>query len=160
MSSALGHPAMDSRYDTAVLVSGGLDSAVLLRHVQRELDGTPIAVHFSGLSSPTETTIASTLAADIDVAFWSIDLSSFLLSCRSKLVDHDGSGERLVFGAATLYSAALAYTIAHGIAGLAIGLHRDDAAAYVEQTPAFLEYIRQGLHLVGSRVQIIVPSQD
>ncbi|WP_412104140.1 7-cyano-7-deazaguanine synthase [Streptomyces europaeiscabiei] len=157
--TGISHLISDGQYDVAVLLSGGIDSAVLLEYMRSERL-KPIAVHFAGLSSPAESAAAHAVAEHMQVRCWSIDMSSLLLSFRSTRITEEGPGERAVFGAATMYSAASAFAIAHRIDSVAIGLHREDAEIYIEQSPAFLDHIRQGLKLVGSRVQVLVPFQD
>ncbi|MFJ9665134.1 7-cyano-7-deazaguanine synthase [Streptomyces sp. NPDC101219] len=160
MRSGQGHTINDGRFGVAVFLSGGVDSTVLLGKMCAEESSELIAVHFAGFSSPEEAAAARAIAHQARVAYWSIDMSSLLLSWRSARVTQEGSGERAVFGAATMYSAALAFAMAHKINSVAFGLHREDAQEYIEQSPSFLNHIRQGIKLVGSEVRILVPFQD
>jgi 7-cyano-7-deazaguanine synthase len=139
------------------MLSGGPDSTVLLHYLIRELGRTPLALHFAGLSSYGETDAARAVARSAGVDLHIIDMDSFLDACRTLRVDEGGEGQRAIFAATAIYFATLAVAVAHRIPAMALGLHQQDAEAYVEQSAQYLEYIAEGLRLVGTACQLLVP---
>jgi 7-cyano-7-deazaguanine synthase in queuosine biosynthesis len=152
--------AAAKNYDAVVLLSGGLDSAVLLHHMIRAHGPAVLALHMAGAGSSQETIAARTVAADASVDLHVIEMGGFVEACRSpERTDDDFGGSRAVLGAATLYMAALAFAMARKIPRVAIGLHCDDSGAWVEQTPKFLDLVRQAVDMVGDGCDLLVPFQ-
>jgi 7-cyano-7-deazaguanine synthase in queuosine biosynthesis len=150
-------PVPEHAPDVVVLLSGGPDSAVLLQQMIKTEGSRIIALHLSGIGSPHETSAARRIAAEAAVYIHVIEMSSFFEACQAAGPDSERAGRRAILGAATVYSAALAFAVARQIPVVAIGLNRQDSEAWIEQSPEFIDHMRDELRMVGSDCRILVP---
>ena len=97
------------------------------------------------------------MAAETGVDFHVIEMGSFFDACRTPPRENAPDGRRAVLAAATIYTATLAFAIARQIPAVAIGLNREDSEAWIEQSPKFIEHMRDGLRMIGSDCQLLVP---
>jgi len=140
-----------------VMVSGGIDSTVLLYDLVRKKKAKPLALHFLNLTSSYEYGYVEKTVNKLGVSFETIDYFHFLNVCvppRSVSRRADG---RIVFGNTVVLSMALAFTIARSIPELYIALNKVDSESYIENTPLFMDYLRQGLEIVDSDCSLCTP---
>ncbi len=103
MSHVNIHP---SHYDMVVMVSGGIDSTVLLYDLVRKKKAKPLALHFLNLTSSYEYGYVEKTVNKLGVSFETIDYFHFLNVCvppRSVSRRADG---RIVFGNTVVLSMA------------------------------------------------------
>ncbi len=146
-----------SRYDMVVMVSGGIDSTVLLYDLVCNKKANPLALHFLNLTSSYEYSYVEKNVNNLRVDIETIDYSHFLNVCvppRSIPRRTDG---RIVFGNTVVLSMALAFTIARSIPELYVGLNKVDSESYIENTPVFMDYLRHGLKIVESDCSLCTP---
>lgn len=149
-----------TQYDFTLLLSGGLDSATLLYYFLIEQKATPLALHFRGLTSKYEAAAASKLATEAGVELAMIDVTSFISACTDISLSGSKHNHRLAYGNTVVLSMALAFSIEHKIPSVAVALHKEDADAYIENTPAFLRFISSGLELIDKECDLRVPFQS
>lgn len=144
-------------YDMVVMVSGGIDSTVLLHDMILSQHVRPLALHFVNLTSQFELAVVQAITNQLEIELVTIDYSSFLHVCVPPRTSPRRSDGRVVFGNTVVLSMALAFTLARGIPNLVLGLNHNDTLAYIENSPEFLEYIRHGLRFVEADCSLRAP---
>jgi len=155
-ADTVDHGAQNPKYGGVVLLSGGVDSAVLMHHMARSSSAPVVALHLAGIGSRQETVAATRIAAEAGIDLHTIEMSSFFEACKAR-PSAEQVGHRAVLAATTVYTAALAFAQARGIGQVAIGLHSGDSAAWVEQSPAFLDLIQELVRSVGGECELVAP---
>jgi 7-cyano-7-deazaguanine synthase len=145
------------RYDVLLLFSGGPDALVLLYFLLKEKRMRPLTLHFRGLTSEYELIAARQIAAQAQVELQVIDMRSFMSACTHHLPPSPGEGRRIYFGNAVVLSMAVTLAIQQQIPSVAVGLHREDADDYIENTPAFMDFLAQGIDLIGRECDLYLP---
>ena len=145
------------RHDVLLLFSGGSDSLVLLYFLLKEKRMRPLALHFKGLTSEYELIASQQIAAQAQVELWVIDVGSFMSACTHHVPPSPGEGRRLYFGNAVFLSMAITVAIQHQIPSVAVGLHKEDADDYIEEAPAFMNFLSQGIDLIGKECDLYLP---
>ena len=143
-------PAHD--YDTVVLLSGGLDSAVLLSGLLADRGQRPLGLHFQLMSSSWELRAARRIARRLNVPLRVIDLRPFMRACETRREPH-----HLVFGTTVMFAMALTFANEHGIRTVAAGLNQGDAENEAEHRPAVFSWLASGAHSLGMRTAISLP---
>ncbi len=151
----------DTRYNHLVLLSGGPDSATLLRHVlANEKDGgTALGFHFhTGIAkNALELAAARSIAKDFEIPIQVMDISHFVAAAGGAELTIHSEAHVLRFGTAVLLSMAGAFANQNRIASVWIALHKDDAQESSEYGERFLRWVNDGLTQVESQTRIQAP---
>jgi 7-cyano-7-deazaguanine synthase len=143
-------------YQKMVLVSGGIDSTVLLHDICQQSPVRPLAIHFAGLSNPYEQAASEVLTSQLGVDLLVIDAESFMNACRPPRFLERSDGRAMLASSSVLMMAA-SIAEARKIPEVIVGLHKDDARAFIENSSEFLEYLNQGMRIIGAGCKIIAP---
>ncbi|MBO4254780.1 7-cyano-7-deazaguanine synthase [Streptomyces griseorubiginosus] len=146
-----------SNQKTVIMLSGGIDSTVLLHDVARKSSIPPVALHFSGFATTRETSAARAIAEKIGAEFVHVDVKSFVRACIPERTRPRKSDGRLVYGNSVVLSMSIAFAVARDIPRVAVGLNADDALAFTENRPEFIEQFRDGLELSGVNCRLLAP---
>lgn len=141
-------------FDTAVLLSGGLDSAVLLNHLSENPSRRIIALHFQTATRSRESRAARLIASQAGVPLQVIDIRPFLNACRTQ-----GIGGRLTFGTTALLAMAITFVIEQAITTLALGVHQDDVYSNWEITPEYLRLLGICINESHADCSLLLPFQ-
>jgi len=142
-------------YDAVVLLSGGLDSSVLLARMQAERRGRLLGLHFQLASRSPELRAARHVARLLAVPLRVIDARPFMCACETRREPH-----HLLFGSFVLFGMALSFANEHGIGTVVAGVNRCDAESEAEHSPEFFTWMEHGLRLLGAQVKLSLPFQD
>lgn len=145
--------------NVVVLLSGGIDSTILLYHLIYERGAKPIALYIRNLDTPREFEIAQRIADMTQTEIRAIDIRSYMAVCTTQRVP--GEGEAFVFGNAVMLSMALGFAIKLGIHEVAIGVHKDDVDCYYQafesEFSEFMDHMSAATRLVQRNCKIIAP---
>lgn len=149
--------ARGRRFDSMVLLSGGLDSSVLLYHLRIGRGDSPLAIHFSGLTSQFEMDAAAEIAEQTKTPMRVVDVSSFMDAVRDPALSNFRQGHRVAFANAVVVSIAVTLALEYQVPSVSLALHLEDAEAYVENSASFLGYLEHGVALIGRKCEIVTP---
>lgn len=151
----------DARHNHLVLLSGGPDSATLLRHVleKEEDSGTVLGLHFhTGIAkNALELAAARSIAKDFKVPVQVMDVSHFVAAAGGAELTIHSEAHVLRFGTAVLLSMAAAFANQNRIASVWVALHKDDAQESPEYGEDFLQWMNNGLAQVKSQTRVQAP---
>lgn len=125
-----------------LLLSGGMDSAVLAAHLAR--DGhhvEALAIHY-GQVHVRELVHASRVAESLDIPLTLVSLPALGALLPSELTTGDG-GKVVPNRNAILLSVAVGYAVAHRHDAVALGINRDDARDFYDCRLPMLGHLRR-----------------
>lgn len=144
-------------FDSILLLSGGLDSSILLYYLRMEQGERPLALHLGGLASHFEQKAAEELASESKTHLRVVDVSSFMNAIADTSLSPSQQGHRVAFANAVVFSIAMALALEHQIDSVSVALTEEDAKAYIENRRRFLSYMEEGVKLIDRECRISTP---
>lgn len=144
-----------NQFDTLILLSGGLDSVVLLARLVEEREHRTLALHFQLATRSPELQTSRKIARQMNVPLRVIDVRSFMRACDARREQH-----HLVFGSVVLFTMALTFANEHGIPKVTAALNSGDAQNEVEHQPETFTWLTAGIERLGARTTLCLPFHD